>query len=80
MVEPLTSLTLTHVSYTASDPLSHFSAYLALVPQALVITYTTLLWGTRELEIALMFAGQMGCEALNWLLKRAIKEPRPSRE
>lgn len=27
-----------------------------------------------------MFIGQMGCEALNFLLKRAIKEERPKRE
>lgn len=27
----------------------------------------------------LMFAGQMGCEALNWVLKRLIKEERPRR-
>lgn len=26
-----------------------------------------------------MFAGQMGCEALNWILKRLIKEERPRR-
>lgn len=26
-----------------------------------------------------MFAGQMGCEALNFLLKRLIKEERPKR-
>ncbi len=26
-----------------------------------------------------MFAGQMGCEALNFLLKRIIKEERPKR-
>ena len=26
-----------------------------------------------------MFAGQMGCEALNWILKRIIKEERPRR-
>ena len=26
-----------------------------------------------------MFAGQMGCEALNFLLKRMIKEERPKR-
>lgn len=24
-----------------------------------------------------MFAGQMACEALNWVLKRYIKEERP---
>lgn len=26
-----------------------------------------------------MFAGQMGCEALNFLLKRIIKQERPKR-
>jgi len=27
-----------------------------------------------------MFAGQLGCEAVNWVLKRLIKEARPTRE
>ncbi|KAI6870739.1 hypothetical protein KC318_g19163 [Hortaea werneckii] len=75
---PLASLSLTHVSYNPSDPFSHLSAYLALVPQALVISYAALVWSTREIEILLMFAGQMGCEAFNWLLKRYIKEERPT--
>lgn len=77
---PLASLSLTHVHYNPNDPVSHISAYLALVPQALVITYVALIWSTREIEILLMFAGQMGCEGLNWILKRYIKEERPSRK
>lgn len=76
---PLASLSLTHVRYDPADPLSYISAHLALVPQALVIAYVALIWGTREIEILLMFAGQMGCEALNWGLKRYIKEERPTR-
>jgi len=76
---PLASLSLTHVHYNPSDPISHACAYLALVPQALVVTYTALTWSTREIEVLLMFAGQMGCEGLNWILKRYIKEERPSR-
>jgi dolichyldiphosphatase len=76
---PLASLSLTHVHYNPKDPISHFCAYLALVPQALVITYAALIWSTREAEILLMFAGQMGCEGLNWILKRYIKEERPTR-
>ncbi|KAF2161089.1 hypothetical protein M409DRAFT_69954 [Zasmidium cellare ATCC 36951] len=75
---PLASLSLTHVRYDPNDILSYISAHLALVPQALVIAYVSLIWGTREVEILLMFAGQMGCEALNWLLKRYIKEERPT--
>ena len=61
------------------DRLSYICAWLALVPQALCVTYATLIWSTREVEVLLMFAGQMGCEAFNWLLKRYIKEERPRR-
>lgn len=76
---PLASLSLTHVHYDPSDPISWLSAHLALVPQALVITYAALVWSTREIEIVIMFTGQMGCEALNWVLKRYIREERPTR-
>ena len=62
-----------------SDPLSYLCAWLALLPQALCVIYVTLIWSTREIEILLMFAGQLGCEALNFLLKRLIKEERPKR-
>jgi len=54
-------------------------AYLALVPQALCIVYATLLWSSREAEVALLFAGQLACEAANFALKRLIKEERPRR-
>lgn len=77
---PLASLSLTHVSYNPSDPYSYISAWLALVPQGLCIMYVTLMWATREVEICLMFAGQMCCEALNFALKRWIREERPRRE
>lgn len=43
------------------------------------MVYATLIWSSREAEILLMFAGQMGCEALNFLLKRIIKQERPKR-
>ena len=74
----LASLSLTHVHYDPNSKLSHACAYLALVPQALCITYATLIWSSREVEILLMFAGQMACEALNWILKRYIREDRPT--
>ena len=74
----LASLSLTHVHYDPTSKISHACAYLALVPQALCITYATLIWSSREMEILLMFAGQMGCEALNWVLKRYIREDRPT--
>lgn len=74
---PLASLSLTHVHYNPHDPISYLCAWLALAPQSLCVIYVTLIWSTREVEILLMFAGQMGCEALNFLLKRLIKEERP---
>ncbi|RMD40272.1 hypothetical protein DV735_g4851, partial [Chaetothyriales sp. CBS 134920] len=74
---PFTSLSLTNVQYNPTDRLSYVAAWLALAPQVLCIMYVTLIWSSREAEITLMFVGQMGCEALNWLLKRLIREERP---
>ncbi|KAK4103946.1 PAP2-domain-containing protein [Parathielavia hyrcaniae] len=76
-VTPLASLSLTHVYYNPTDPLSTLSAFLSLLPQALMVVYATLLWSTREAEVLLMFLGQLACEALNFALKRLIKEERP---
>ncbi|OJD36485.1 pap2 domain protein [Diplodia corticola] len=73
----LASLSLTHVHYDPNDRFSYLCAWLALVPQGLCVVYTTLIWSSREAEVALMFAGQLACEALNWCLKRLIKEERP---
>ncbi|KAE8443376.1 hypothetical protein EG329_001934 [Mollisiaceae sp. DMI_Dod_QoI] len=73
----LASLSLTHVHYDPNDPISYFCAWLALVPQGLCVMYATLIWSTREIEILLMFAGQMACEVLNFVLKRILKEERP---
>ncbi|KAI1138836.1 PAP2-domain-containing protein [Hypoxylon sp. FL0543] len=76
---PLASLSLTHVHYDPNDPVSYLCAFLALVPQGLCVVYATLIWSTREIEIALLFAGQLACEAINFALKRLIKEERPRR-
>ncbi|OCL03445.1 dolichyldiphosphatase [Glonium stellatum] len=74
---PLASLSLTHVHYNPADRISYICAWLALIPQGLCIVYATLIWSNREAEILLMFAGQLACEAVNWGLKRYIKEERP---
>ncbi|KAI1391033.1 PAP2-domain-containing protein [Hypoxylon trugodes] len=76
---PLASLSLTHVHYDPTDHISYLCAWLALIPQGLCVMYATLIWSTREIEIALLFAGQLACEALNFALKRLIKEERPPR-
>ncbi|PFH56480.1 hypothetical protein XA68_16435 [Ophiocordyceps unilateralis] len=76
---PLASLTLTHVHYDPSDRLSLLCAYLALLPQTLCIVYGTLILFTREVEIGILFLGQLACETVNLILKRIIKEQRPRR-
>ncbi|KAL2266402.1 hypothetical protein VTJ83DRAFT_5754 [Remersonia thermophila] len=76
-VTPLASLSLTHVYYNPTDPISMLCAFLSLLPQALCVVYVTLAWSTREAEVLLMFAGQLACEAVNFVLKRLIKEERP---
>ncbi|KAK3903754.1 PAP2 superfamily-domain-containing protein [Staphylotrichum tortipilum] len=77
-ITPLASLSLTHVYYNPDDPLSYLGAFLSLLPQALCVVYATLFWSTREAEVLLMFLGQLACEALNFVLKRLIKEERPT--
>lgn len=47
------------------------------MPQALCVAYVTLVWASREAEVLLMLVGQTGCEALNFVMKRIIKEERP---
>lgn len=75
----LASLALTHVYYDPSDIFGLPSAVLALFPQALIVAYIVTIYNRREIETIHMFAGQLGCEALNWVLKRLIKQDRPQR-
>ncbi|EAS27578.2 PAP2 domain-containing protein [Coccidioides immitis RS] len=76
---PLASFSLTHVHYNPEDPLSYLCAFLSLVPQAIVVVYVALIWASREVEVLFMFAGQILCEALNFGLKRVIRQERPQR-
>ncbi|KAJ7917522.1 PAP2-domain-containing protein [Mycena leptocephala] len=75
---PQASLDLTHVLY---DDSSYFSLALALVtlsPILLMPAYAALAVQTREYLIIMMWAGQLTGEALNLVLKHAIKQERPS--
>ena len=68
-----------HVS--ADDANSHLSFALALLtlsPILLMASYASLAVFTRELTILIMWAGQLLCEASNYLLKHWLKQPRPN--
>lgn len=76
----LASLALTHVYYDPQDIFGLPSAILALVPQAIIVAYVVAIFTRREVETCFCFGGQLICEALNWVLKRLIKQDRPQRK
>ncbi|KAH9946491.1 PAP2-domain-containing protein [Amylocystis lapponica] len=75
---PRTALDLTHVLYDESSHVSLALALLTLSPILLNPAYAALVVQTRELLFIEMWAGQMLCEAFNWVLKHIIKQERPS--
>ena len=66
---------------STDDANSHLSLGLALLtlsPILLMASYASLAVFTRELTIVIMWAGQLLCEASNYLLKHSFKQPRPN--
>ncbi|KAF9955874.1 hypothetical protein BGZ70_010082 [Mortierella alpina] len=74
----LTSLSITHVQFVQGDLVSEFLAYVTLSPMALVCTFVSVILITRDMKPAVMFAGQLANEAVNQMLKRLVKEARPT--
>ena len=76
------SRTLRSLSHIFTDDAnSHLSLGLALLtlsPILLMASYASLAVFTRELTILIMWAGQLLCEASNYLLKHLFKQPRPN--
>ncbi|KAK0521631.1 hypothetical protein OC834_006572 [Tilletia horrida] len=71
------SFGLTHVRYDADDPFAQLLALITLSPIFLLCAYTTIILYRRELTFINALVGQLGCEAVNWALKRLIRQPRP---
>jgi len=72
------ALELTHVLYNANSHMSLVFALVTLSPILLMASYAALAVVTRDVLIINMWAGQVACEVLNWVLKRIIKEERPA--
>lgn len=70
-------LDFTHVFYDSEDKLSLAMALLSLVPQLLLVVYTTQIFSRREAETGLMFAGQIMSELANEYCKSVFKQERP---
>ncbi|KAG9325867.1 hypothetical protein KVV02_006861 [Mortierella alpina] len=74
----LTSVSLTHVQFAQGDLISQFFAYVTLSPLALVCGYVAIIITSRDIKPAVMFAGQLANEVVNQILKRLVKEARPT--
>ncbi|TGZ82921.1 PAP2-domain-containing protein [Ascodesmis nigricans] len=74
----LASLSLTHISYDPTDPISIISAYLSLLPLFLMTAIITTVFTTRKVESLLFILGQFANEFLNNILKRLFRSPRPT--
>jgi dolichyldiphosphatase len=72
------SLSFTHVQYNPAIPHTKLLAYITLSPQALVVSYVTLIYTQRDLATVWMLLGQTLNELLNYGLKRYIQQPRPT--
>ncbi|KAF9962052.1 hypothetical protein BGZ65_009799 [Modicella reniformis] len=78
--QPLTSLSLTHVRFAADNIYSKIFAYLTLSPLAITCGYIAVVLATRDLSVILMFGGQLLNECINFVLKRIVKQARPTAE
>ncbi|KAF9184649.1 hypothetical protein BGZ50_003562 [Haplosporangium sp. Z 11] len=74
----LTSLSLTHVQFSANDNYSKVFAHLTLSPLAITCGYIAVLLTTRDLTVVIMLAGQLLNECINHVLKRLVKQARPT--
>ncbi|EMD39262.1 hypothetical protein CERSUDRAFT_93308 [Gelatoporia subvermispora B] len=72
------ALDLTYVLYDEASHLAHALALLTLSPILLCPAYLALALFTREVLFFELGAGQLLCEAFNYVLKHIIKEERPN--
>ncbi|KAI0339603.1 PAP2-domain-containing protein [Trametopsis cervina] len=78
VVQQHAALDLTYVLYNEESHLSHLLAMLTLTPVLLNPAYAALAVYTREIVFVEMWAGQLLCEAFNYVLKHLIREERPN--
>lgn len=74
----LTSLSITHVQFAQDDILSKLFAYVTLSPLAILCGYVGVVITSRDLKPAVMLAGQLANELVNLILKRLVKQARPT--
>lgn len=74
----LTSLSITHVQFVQNDILSKLLAYVTLSPLAILCGYAGAILTGRDLKAVVMLGGQLVNEVVNQVLKRLVKQARPT--
>ena len=74
----LTSLSLTHIQFRDDDIYSKLLAHITLSPMAITCGYIAVVLTTRDLTVILMLIGQLLNECTNFVLKRLVKQARPT--
>ncbi|GAM26010.1 hypothetical protein SAMD00019534_091850, partial [Acytostelium subglobosum LB1] len=74
----LTHLELTTVHYDMNDPQGLIWAYITLIPLIIVVSVATLVIFKRDLRTGSLLGGLLVSEAINYVLKKSIKEGRPT--
>lgn len=69
---------LTHVQYEEGDRLGFLLALVSQTPVFVMVSYAVLLCSRRDLATAALATGQLLNEVVNYVLKHAIRQPRPA--
>ncbi|EEB06981.1 palmitoyl protein thioesterase-dolichol pyrophosphate phosphatase fusion 1 [Schizosaccharomyces japonicus yFS275] len=65
-----------HFFYEINDVYHSLLELFSLIPQIIGIVYLSVLFTNREMDTLMQFAGQVGNEMFNYILKITIREPR----
>lgn len=75
---PLRPFSLTYVVYPDGSKLGWLAALVSMSPPFIIVSLVTLLASRPDCHSATLLAGQLLNEALNYVLKHIIREPRPN--
>ena len=76
--EKLIAFSLTYVQYNAGDFVGFLCAGLSMAPVFLIVALVTATLSRRDLHIFTGLVGQLLNTIFNVLIKRCIRQPRPS--
>ena len=77
---PLRPFSATYFTYDDGDRLGFLAALLSLTPVFVMVSYATLIASRPDCHTITLVTGQLANEVLNYVLKHALKQPRPGGE